>query len=229
MKITASILFLTAFVATLSQVKASTIPFAFSAPNGSLGFSQTYLDGGMTITARGYTGVGSPNIIGANANLYGKNSGGDETGLGMTGTSDYEIGGNDFIQLDFTDVKSQMLNPTAQLMIGSVQSGESYRIFGSNTVGVPGTMLLSTGTIDGKFFAIPNFETYSYFSVSAPKGDVLLTSASIAGPSSPAVPEPGTLSLLICAGLGMALFSRRARRYFAVGLSGYFLAASSKR
>ncbi len=215
-------------MATISQAKASTIPFAFSAPNGLLGFSHTYVDGGMAITARGFTGVNSPNTIGMAVNLYGKNGGGDETGLGMASKADYEIGGLDFIQLDFTDVKNKMRHPTAELMIGSVQSGENYRIYGSNTVGIAGTMLMPSGTIDGKFFAIPDFKRYSYFSVSAPKGDVLLDSASISGPGGAAVPEPGTLSLMLCAAAGMAVFSRQLRRYFAAGLSGYFLAASSK-
>ena len=206
MKTTTFTLFL-----VISAAKASTIPFAFSAPNGSLGFSHTYVDSGYSITARGYTGVNSSNTIGTAINLYGKNGGGDETGLGIAATGDYEIAGNDYIQLDFTDVKSKLLNPTGQLMIGSVQSGESYRIYGSNTLGMAGTMLLPSGTIDGKFFDIPHFNSYSYFSISAPKGDVLLDSASVTGPTGSTVPEPGTLSLLGCAAIGLSVFSRGVR------------------
>ena len=206
MKTTTLTLFL-----VISAAKASTIPFAFSAPNGSLGFSHTYVDLGYSITARGYTGVNSFNTVGTAINLYGKNGGGDETGLGIAATADHEIAGNDFIQLDFTDVKSKMLNPTGQLMIGSVQSGENYRIYGSNTLGMAGAMLLPSGTTDGKFFAIPNFSSYSYFSISAPKGDVLLDSVSVTGSIGAPVPEPGTFSLLACAAIGMSIFSRGVR------------------
>ncbi len=173
MKTTTSTLFFTAFMAITFPVKASTIMFAFSAPNGALGSSYTYVNNGIGITARGYTGVNSPNIAGAPVSLYGKNGGGDETGLGLVGTGDFEIVGNDFIQLDFSDVKNKMLDPTAQLMIGSVQTDEYYRIYGSNTVGVAGAMLVANGSLDGKFFDIPKFNQYTYFSISAPKGESL--------------------------------------------------------
>lgn len=90
---------------------------------------------GIAITAMGLNG----------GNLFGKKSGSDETGLGLTGnpTGDHEIfakksGAQGFIQLDllglitagFTDVKFQM---------GSSEGGDQWQVTACSTAGVSGS------------------------------------------------------------------------------------------
>ncbi|MGI8741516.1 MAG: PEP-CTERM sorting domain-containing protein [Bryobacteraceae bacterium] len=201
---------LTTIMATGLPAVASTIPFTFSTPAGTLGVSQSYTSGGITITARGYSGLNAPGSVGTPVALYGKTGGGDENGLGIADGADREIIGNYFIQLDFRDVKTKLINPTAQMEIGSVQSGESYSIYGSNSVGMPGTVLISNGTLDDQFFPVPNLNQYSFYSIGAPSHNVLLDAVSVTGPA--AVPEPGTFVLFAGVGLISVAFSRRLRK-----------------
>ncbi len=204
---------LTTTLAAALPVGAGTIPLYFSSPSGTLGVSQSYVGGGITITARGYSGLNAPGSAGTPVALFGKIAGADETGLGIAAGADREILGNYFIQLDFSDLKNKVINPAAQMRIGSVQPGESYSIYGSNSKGVAGTLLIDNGTLDDKFFAVPNLNRYSFYSVSAPKGNVLLDAVSVSGPSGPSpVPEPGTLMLFAGTALTSIGFSRRLRR-----------------
>jgi hypothetical protein len=63
--------------------------------------------------------------------------------------------------------------------VNSVQSGEKYNVYGSNTLGSIGTLLGSANrTVGNTPFAIPSYPTYRYVSVRATYGDVLITSVS---------------------------------------------------
>ncbi len=135
--------------------------FDFSTPTGCLGVSQSYTAGGMTIVAYGYNVSGSP----VAANLYGKTGGGNENGLGMCAEIDHEIDKNYAIVLDLGDVIAKGAQ-NAQIRIGSAQPGEPYNIYGS-TDGVTWTLILSDGTLDYTYFALPAFPTYRYIAVTA--------------------------------------------------------------
>ena len=139
----------------------------FSTAPGALGTSQTYTISGITITAYGFTNASTP------AALYGKTAGGDESGLGIKGTVDSEITTTTYIQLDLAQVIASGAQ-SGTMVIGSVQSGEGYDIYGSSTLGALGTLLLSNGTIDFAAFPIPGFPTYRYLGVRAHAADVLL-------------------------------------------------------
>lgn len=199
---------LTAIVSLASPVWASLINYDFSNPSGVLGNTQIYTQDGIDITARGYSGISMPKAVGTPTALYGKNFGGDENGVGIAAGRDFEIVGNYFIQLDFTDVKAKMNVNSAQILINSVQEDESYNIYGSKTVGVPGTLLLSGGTLNNTLFSIPSFNQYSYFSVSAAAGNVLIGAVTLEGT---AVPEPGTFALAGCALMIVVELFRRSR------------------
>src|SRR5271167_2711036 len=79
---------------------AGTVTFDLSMPNGPLGSSQMYTAGPFTITAFGFDGSGNP------TDLYGKNLGMDETGLGLVNdpSGQHEISGMNYIQLDLTSL-----------------------------------------------------------------------------------------------------------------------------
>jgi hypothetical protein len=140
--------------------------------------TQSYTVSGFTITARGYDnsgGIGSPH------NLHFKNLGPSERGLGITGTADFELQVNGagvplhFIQLDLTSILSQGFT-NGQIEVGSIQAGESWNLYGSNTLGSLGVKLNSTAfgsSTDETFVNVPNFGQYSYISVVTATGDVL--------------------------------------------------------
>jgi hypothetical protein len=65
------------------------------------------------------------------------------------------------------------------MMVGSVQSGEKYNLYGSNTLGSIGTLMgPADRTLDNTFFIIPGFTSYRYISVRATYANVLLEAVS---------------------------------------------------
>jgi len=126
---------------------------------------------GITITAYGYKNSGTATA------LYGRNDGADEYGLGIAGTAENEIDLSNFVQLDLSGaIASGAQN--AMMIVTSVQSGESFNVYGSNTLGSIGTLLLSNKTADATPFAIPSFPNYKYIGVRAAAGNVLLGAVS---------------------------------------------------
>lgn len=166
--------------------------FDFNEGTGNVHNSQdTFTSNGSTLTVYGFTKSDSA------ADLFLKNGGGDETGLGLDlrDDTDHEIGSGNFIQFTGTGVTS--------IKIGSVQSGESWILYGSNTLGQLGTKI-DSGTTGGSFNVSGN---YAFLSLAAgAKGDVLLDSVTTAA----AVPEPAMPALILTTGLlGFAEIVRR--------------------
>jgi len=145
--------------------------WSFTSPVGTLGTSQAYTVGGVTINAYGYTTSGKATA------LYAKVQSGDEFGLGISGTSGNEIDTAHFVQLDLSAAIAAGAT-NAQMTVNSVQCGESYSLYGSNTLGSLGTLLKGSLTADNNAFAIPNFPNYKYVSVIANSGNVLVASVS---------------------------------------------------
>jgi hypothetical protein len=145
----------------------SSITWNFATPSGTLGTSAAYTVSGVTVTAYGYTTGGVP------TKLYGNNRGSDEYGLGINGTAENEIDTGDFVQLDLLNLIN-LGYQNAQMTVTSVQSGETYSVYGSNTQGVIGTPLINNSTLDNTAFAIPQFGAYRYVSVRATSANVIL-------------------------------------------------------
>jgi hypothetical protein len=216
-------------VAGLAQ--ATTATWNFDVPLGDVGSAtHTYFDStsgsnipltaygsttatGPTTTTLGSTWGPTPpggftNDTGAISahNLFGKSSGFGETGLGLTGLPSNEIQFTSFIQLDLAAAKSAGATDL-HMGIGSMQAGEGYLLWGSNTLGTPGTLLkTSLGLPVVQDFDGPSFAAYRYFSISATAGspsDVLLLNGltSTIVPLNPSVLLLGT-GLLGLIGLG---------------------------
>src|SRR3954468_15082527 len=108
--------------------------------------AQVFTSSGYQIIARGYdnnAGTGTP------SELFFKNeaevNGAMESGLGLRNAYQQELftsggGPADFIQLDLTSILSQGFN-TGQIAVTSVQDGEGFQLFGSNTKGLLGSAI----------------------------------------------------------------------------------------
>ena len=177
--------------------------------NGPVGSNtQLFTSDGFSITARGFD---NNNGIGTPRELYFKNqppSGGAvEFGLGLvTPHNEINAGPNgplNFIQFDVTAILAAgMFN--GQISVGSLQAGESFSIYGSNTVGTLGTQLggpFAGLAFDNQFVALPDFGLYNFYAIVASSGNVLpvALSAEIA-------PIPEMNALLPIAGLVLLVF-----------------------
>lgn len=166
------------FVAVIASAQAAIVwdlnPNDQNAPVGAS--SHTYTSGGFSITAYGFDNHSG---IGTAHDLFYKNvpeiGGATETGLGLTNTLNNELQvGLHFIQFDFTAaLAAGMFN--GQISVGSVQPGEMFAFYGSNTLGTLGAQVGGPfgSTFDNQFVSIPNFGQFNYYSVVALADDVL--------------------------------------------------------
>jgi hypothetical protein len=173
--------------------------------NTDLGPTHTYTFGGLTIIATGY--VKSP--LGT-TDLYQKYVATDTTeqGLGIYNGGDttkhFEIQTSEFIQLDVSDlVKKGVTGLTLQ--INSVQTGESYDVYNSDSAGVLGTAQITAGTSTSPFSF--SLKGHNFVNIDAHVGDVLLTQL-----TAQATPEPSTVLLLTCIGLPVCGYGWYKRR-----------------
>jgi hypothetical protein len=132
----------------LAAAKAATVTWDLSADHGVLGTTQTYTAGGYAIVASGFTG-GEPNPPSTAPTpywtptaLYGKDSGGDERGLGINSdpSHDYEIWGSTFIEIDVSNPLAAGYK-TYQFEMASSTKGEGWNVFGANDTPGPTAIL----------------------------------------------------------------------------------------
>ncbi len=202
-----------AFAASPARATLVTWSLNPGGANANVGSSsQSFTVSGFTITARGYDVPSTPR------ELFFKNAGADEIGLGLVNTAHNELqvdlSGNplQFIQLDLRSILSQGFT-NGKIEVGSVQSGELFNLFGSNSLGTLGTKLNSIpydSTKDDVFVSVPSFGTYQFISVVAAAADVLPVAfqATIVP-----IPEAASLVPALClVVIATALDIRRRRR-----------------
>lgn len=202
-----------ALVASSAQATVVTWNLNPSGLNQAAGSSsQPFTVSGYTITAYGYDNSSGTGTL---HQLFYKNAGGDEVGLGLVNTADNELQVDSsgtplhFIQLDLTSILAAGFT-NGKIEIGSVQSGELFNLYGSNTLGMLGTKLNSTpydSSKDDVFVSVPNFGTYKFISVVAAAADVLPVAF-----QATITPIPEATSLIPTALLAIAVTAFEARR-----------------
>ncbi len=177
---------------------------SFTGSGAPLGTSHTYSGVSSTVTAYGYT-IGSP--TNTPTDLYGKNGGGTENGVGIANSPDYEITSANFVQLDI----SSIMMDSFTLTIGSTQNNQGFSVCFSNTLGVLGT--------DCTTNTDPGTDPFTTAAFMAPAGDNYVSVTGYGTPpdsvhnvlldSMTVAPEPSSLMLLGTGVLGFAGVIRR--------------------
>ena len=180
-----------------------------------------------TLSLAGFDANGTPH------NLFTKDGGIGEQGVGLVGTLDNELtlnaGGTalaNFIRYDVSQVYQAFAGSVGQILIGSTTATEKLDLWGSNTAtDKPGTsplnLILQTilPAQAGTWVNLPNWGTYKYYFAtvhtdpSVPADNVLVQAIQIANIS--AVPEPSTYAAGAAVALmvgGAALRRRDARK-----------------
>lgn len=132
----------------------------FNQPPGDVGPIYPYTLGDVSVTAYGYE-IGTPN---QSTNMYGKNSGPNKIGLGISANPQNEIDDETFICLDLSNIISQNCEGTPTITMSSIEQNETFSIYGTNTLGDLGAFLLTSSdlTVD-----IPMFGDYKYICITA--------------------------------------------------------------
>jgi hypothetical protein len=188
--------------ALLGVPTASAVTFNFNIPSGPLGTTQNYMSDGCTVTAAGFSSPAALAAGNPNVNLFGKDAGVGEMGLGLVNdpSGDNEITGTSLIRLAL----GPGLTAPVSFQMNSTTQGETWRVSGSNSA-TAGFVQLLTGT-DEISHSIPFFNFYTF---DALIGNVLLGSIT-------AVPGPivgaGLPGLIAACGALIALARRRRQR-----------------
>ncbi len=182
--------------------------------------TQTFSSGGFQITATGYNNNSG---TGTTTGLFYKSApdsdGATERGLGLANSPHNELNAGpnagsplNFIQLDLTSIlAANAMN--GMISVGSLQNGEGFQLFGSNTQGMLGTAIAGPFTglsFDNMFVAVPSFGSFQYISVAAATGNVLPVAFS--AEINP-IPEMGMVMPIVglITAIGATSFLRRRR------------------
>jgi PEP-CTERM motif len=171
--------------------------------------SYSFAGGGPTGTcATGPQGTTLSNGM-QGTNLFLKNGGtSPEQGLGLSNTPDYEIGFQQYIQMNFSSLFISGLTE-AQITIGSIQTGEGFVVGVSNNASF-GTVVASNdgGLLRTVTFAVDS--AHPLVNVSSDGSDTVGDhNVLISSVSASSVPEPSTLLLLFSGLLGLAALTRK--------------------
>lgn len=162
-------------------------------------------------------------------NLFTKDGGAGEQGVGLVGTFDNELTLNgsgtalaNFMRYDVSQVYQAFPGSVGQILAGSTTVSEQLDIWGSNTAtDKPGTSPLTlilqtiTPAQATTWVNLPNWGTYKYYFASVhtdpstPADNVLVQAIQVINIPSP-VPEPSTYAAIVAlGGIGSLTYARR--------------------
>jgi PEP-CTERM motif len=190
-----------------------------ASPGASGGTTHTFTSdvGGFQITAKGFTS----NTLVTPTDLFLKNGGGDEVGLGITAGTDHEIIGNYVVVIDWGATVFGAATAWS-IEFGSTTEGEKWKVLGSST-GAAGsfttTVLQAVGMSDEGLHNISGAIPFRYFEILSTStmggGNVLLSELNATGGilnQTSAVPEPSTWAMLLLGFVGLAFAFRNRRK-----------------
>jgi hypothetical protein len=200
--------------AALTMGSAASATINFGTPTGNQGPTHTYTDGSLSVQAAGYASNG-----GSATALYGKNNGGDESGLGLAAdpSNQNEIYRNAFVQLDVSGLFGNVSD--VQFLMGSTTLGEEWSVYGSNSAGSFNLADLVIGGANDEgvwhdLFSAPGWGTYQFYDFVSlgtngqTAGNVLLGELN----ATPSVPEPATWAMMLLGFGAMGVAVRRTRK-----------------
>jgi hypothetical protein len=204
---------------TMASAASATVNIDFGSQPGNLGPTATYTSGGLTVKAYGYLDGFNFSTPG---DLYGKDSTGDERGLGLAAdpSGQNEIYWRDpsgpshlgaFVELDVSALFGLVSN--AEFFMNSTTNGEQWEVFGSNDPGC-GWFCASASPLTGfdegthDLFDFGTYKYYDFYSLgtfgNGAPGNVLLGGLALTP-----VPEPGTWAMML---LGFGAIGAAMRR-----------------
>lgn len=210
-------------LAVLASASAghATVQINFNSVTGNLGSNtHTYSSGAYSVTATGYSSFNPSANSGTANNLYGKNGGGDENGVGLVGDPSgqheiWHVSNEDLFPAIVLNVSSILSKTSAaQFLMGSTTNGEQW-ILGGYNGSHWSKIMIGTGETWVSFPSWGTFTSYAFasggtvFDGNRGPGNVLLSAVRF----TPAVPEPGTWTMMLVgfAGIGIALRRKAAR------------------
>jgi PEP-CTERM motif-containing protein len=206
--------FLGATALATASAASATESVDFSTPSGTLGTTQDYVTGAGTIHASGFTDANAP------TNLYGKNLGTGETGLGLTndgsGQNEIQADGSNFIQLNLSDLVGVTM---VQFFMNSTTAGETWQVYGTDDAGCAGAgsafcgALVNSGS-DELTHTLGGWGQYTYFDFYATgTSNGALSNVLLGGLSlTESVPEPATWAMMLLGFGAIGVAFRRRRR-----------------
>src|SRR5215469_6205237 len=172
---------------TAAPVFADSTTFAFVGTLGDIGKTDTFTSGSLSLVATGYSAPGMT------ADMWAKSEGPIETGIGLASQIHHEISGNMFIQLNLTQILA--VHPySLVLVIDSIEAGEAYNVWGSNTAGQLGMLLASHQT--SRTFTLPDLGTFDYISITTPSDTSVFSNVTLEDVDV-STPEPSSAGLLL--------------------------------
>jgi hypothetical protein len=172
---------------------------------GTTGTFNTCGGCGIPITAAGFSSPAQTTAV----NLFEKNLGGDEIGLGLNNdpTGDHEISGTSVIIVNFTNAIAHGATALSfDFKMDSSTAPDAWAVLTSAT-GAPGSFVaLTSGADELVHSGLPLANFYEF---EATAGNVLLSEVSA---NVPAVPEPQTWALMLIGFVGLGFAFRQSRR-----------------